>query len=94
MTKLKKIGVLFSAKLQAIQMTFVGLIAGILYAGLGAIYDAFTGALGLGTALACFAIIGMPFIFALFGFLGGAIGAVFYNMVARRFGGIKMEFEQ
>lgn len=52
MATLESIGVLFSAKLQAIVMAGVGLVAGILYAGLGAIYDVFKGQLGFGTALA------------------------------------------
>jgi hypothetical protein len=94
MAKLRKLGVLFSAKLQAIQMAFVGLIAGILYAFGGAIYELLTGTLNSGTALAFLALIGMPIIFAIFGFMAGAIGAVLYNLVARWFGGIEMDFEQ
>ena len=94
MAKLKRLGVLFSAKLQAIVMGIVGLIAGILYAFGGFFYELFTGTLNLGTALAFFALIGMPLLFSLFGFLAGAVGAVLYNLVARWFGGIEMDFEQ
>jgi hypothetical protein len=94
MAKLRRLGVLFSAKLQAIQMAFVGLIAGILYAFGGAMYELLTGTLNSGTALAFLALIGMPIIFAIFGFMAGAIGAVLYNLVARWFGGIEMDFEQ
>ena len=94
MAKLKRLGVLFSAKLQAIVMGIVGLIAGILYAFGGFFYELFTGTLNSGTALAFFALIGMPLLFSLFGFIAGAVGAVLYNLVVRWFGGIEMDFEQ
>jgi hypothetical protein len=95
MAKLKKIGVLFLAKLQAVIMAFVGLIAGILYSFGGAIYDVLTtGSVNSGTALAFLALIGMPIVSATFGFIVGAIGAFLYNSVAGWFGGIEMDFEQ
>jgi len=49
--------------------------------------------LNTGTVLAFGALIGMPIAFATFGFVSGAIGASFYNLVAKRFGGIEMDFE-
>ena len=94
MAKLKRIGVVFSAKLQGIVMAVAGLIAGILYAFGGAIYELFTGTLNSGTALAFFALIGMPLLFGLAGCVAGAIGALFYNFVAKWFGGIEIDLEQ
>jgi hypothetical protein len=94
MAKLKRLGVLFSAKLQAILMAFVGLIAGMLYAFGGAIYELLTGTLNSGTALAFFALIGMPIVFAIFGFVAGAIGAFLYNFAAKWVGGIEVDLEQ
>ena len=94
MAKLKRLGVLFSAKLQATVMAVVGLIAGILYAFGGFFYELFTGTLNSGTALAFFALIGMPLSFAVCGFIAGAIGAVLYNLVVRLIGGIEMDFDQ
>ncbi|MFH1763627.1 MAG: hypothetical protein ABIF09_05475 [Gemmatimonadota bacterium] len=93
MAKLKRLGVLFSAKLQATLMAFIGLIAGILYAFGGAIYELFTGSLNSGTALAFFALIGMPLIFAAFGFMAGAVGAFLYNQLAKWVGGLEMDFD-
>ncbi|MDH3197720.1 MAG: hypothetical protein OEO21_05715 [Candidatus Krumholzibacteria bacterium] len=88
MAQLKRIGVLSSAKLQAILMAYVGLIAGILYSFGGAIYDVVTtGSVNWGTALAFFALIGMPIVFATFGFMTGVIGASLNNLVARWVGG-------
>ena len=82
------------AKLQAIIMAFAGLIAGILYSFGGFVYEAVTGSLNSGTALAFLALIGMPITFATFGFIAGAIGAFLYNLVAGWFGGIEIDFEQ
>jgi hypothetical protein len=93
MARLKRLGVLFLAKLQALVMAFVGLIAGILYAFGGAIYELLTGTLNSGTALAFGALIGMPIVFGAFGFIAGAIGAVLYNLVAGWVGGIETDFE-
>ena len=94
MAKLMRLGVLFSAKLQAIVMALVGLIAGILYAFGGLIYELLTGTVNSGTALAFFALIGMPIVFAISGLIAGAVGALLYNLVARWVGGIEMDFDQ
>ena len=94
MAKLKKVGVLFLAKLLTIIMVFIGIIAGTLYAVGGAIYDVLTtNSVHLGTALAFLALLGMPIIFGLVGFLAGVIGALIYNIVARWFGGIELEID-
>ena len=71
-------------------MAFIGLVAGILYSFGGAIYDVLTTvSVNLGTALAFLALIGMPIVFAVFGFIAGAIGAPICNFVAGWFGGIE-----
>ena len=76
-------------------MSFVGLIAGILYSFGGAIYDLLTsGTVNWGTALAFLALIGMPILFATFGFLVGLIEAYLYNLFASCIGGIELEIEQ
>ena len=94
MTRLKRIGVSFSAILVGIMMSFMGLIAGILYAFGGFFLELFTATLNTGTALAFGALIGMPVIFGLFGLVAGAIGAILYNVAARRLGGIEADFEE
>ncbi len=70
MAKVKKNRLFSIAKLQAVIMAIVGLIAGILYSVGGAIYDvlvsigwitsASTPGVGYGTALAFLALVGMP----------------------------------
>jgi len=106
MAKLKKIGVVSSSKLLAVLMAFIGLIAGIFYSFGGLIIDALvtigwisssaasTSGLGFGTVLAFGALIGMPIIFAIPGFISGAIGAFLYNLVAGWIGGIEIDLEQ
>ena len=94
MARLKRLGLLSGAKLQAMLMGLLGLIAGILYSFGGAIYELFTGTLNSGTALAFLALIGMPIIFAAFGFVVGLIGTLFFNAVAKRVGGVKVDLEQ
>ncbi|NQS91274.1 MAG: hypothetical protein HQ574_02610 [Chloroflexi bacterium] len=105
MTKVKKLGVVSFAKLQAVMMGMAGLIAGILYSFGGLMIDilvsigwvssasASTPGLSFGTVLAFGALIGMPVIFAAFGFGAGLIEAILFNVFARWFGGIELDFE-
>ena len=95
MAKLKKIRIFSLAKLQSILFSYVGLLCGILYSFGGFIYDlAITGSLNLGTALAFFALIGMPLLFASLGFVAGLILAVLYNLFSGWFGGVDIDLAQ
>ena len=90
-------------------MGVVGMAAGILYAFGGALYDALvtlgwvasaeagswsTPGLGWGTVLAFGALIGMPVMFAVAGLAAGAVGALLYNIVARRVGGVVLHLDR
>jgi hypothetical protein len=104
MAKVKKIGILSFAKLHTILGALIGLILGILYSFGGLLIDTLvtigwitsqeTPGLSYGTVLAFGALIGMPIIFAAFGFIVGLIGALIYNLFARLFGGMEINFEQ
>ncbi len=106
MAKVKKLGLFSFAIFQALVMAIVGLIAGILYSFGGLIIDALvsigwvssasasTLGLGFGTVLAFGALIGMPIIFGAFGFFVGLIEAFLYNLFARWFGGIRIDFQE
>jgi len=94
MTKVKKIKVFQYARLQACITGFTGLIIGILYAGIGAIYDIQTNALGSGTALALLAIPIMPLYFMVLGFLGGILGVPLFNLTSKWFGGININIKK
>lgn len=96
MVVLKRLGVLSVAKLQALTMAVFGLLIGLIYAFIGIIASAIGGgaeaALGIGLSL--LAIIFVPIIYGIFGFIVGAIGAFVYNLFAGWVGGIEMEFSQ
>ncbi len=104
MAKVKKIEVLSFTKLHTVLGALIGLILGILYSFGGLLIDTLvtlgwitsqeTPGLSYGTVLAFGALIGMPIIFALFGLIIGFIEALLYNLFARWFGGIKINFKQ
>ncbi|QDU41385.1 hypothetical protein Mal4_57520 [Maioricimonas rarisocia] len=58
---------------------FVGLALGLLYSFGGLIHDLLTVGLNAGTALAFLALVGMPLIFAVPGFLGGLLVSLFHG---------------
>jgi len=93
MAKINKLGVFSFAKFQAVLLALLGLLAGIIYSFGGLIYDLLTIGLNWGTALAFLALIGMPVIFAIFGFVAGIVEAILYNIFVDWFGGIEMDFE-
>jgi hypothetical protein len=94
MKKPKIINTLHFAKIHAVVLGFLGLIAGILYSFGGFIIDALvsigwissssasTPGLSLGTLLAFQALIGMPILFAIFGFFAGALIAHLHNLIS------------
>ncbi len=89
MKVIKKIGVLSFAKIEAVLMAIVGLAYGIIFAvfGGGALTEA--GAIGAGYGV--LGIIILPIMYAVMGFVLGAVGAYLYNLVAKRIGGIEIE---
>ena len=89
MAKLQYIGVLFTAKLAALSMGVLGLVAGIFYSFGGFFFELFTGSLNEGTALAFLALLGMPLLFAASGFVAGAVVAIIYNLASRL--GVRIE---
>jgi len=93
MAKLKRLGLFFFAKLQAIMLGMIGLATGIVYSFGGAVYDmSTTGSVNQGTALAFLALLGIPILFACIGFAIGLIEALVYNLFAKWVGGIESQF--
>lgn len=99
MAQLKRFGVMSVAKLYAILMAVFGFVVGLFVAILtfiaGIVNSAAFGfdsaALSFGFGLA--SIIIFPIIYAILGFVCGAIMAFLYNIVAGKIGGIEMDFE-
>lgn len=109
MPVLRSIGVVSTVKMSTAVMAMVGLVAGVLYSFGGALFDALvtlgwvtpaesgtwsTPGLSWGTVLAFGALIGMPLIFAATGLVAGTAGAIIYNLVARKIGGIELRLDR
>lgn len=88
----KKLSVITVAKFQAVLAAYLGLFAGIIYSFGGLIYDLFTTGLNWGTLMAFGALIGMPLVFGALGAVLGVVEAILFNIFARWFGGIDIDF--
>ena len=93
---LVKLDVMSIAKIYAVGGAIVGFVMGVLVAGIGLVASPFVSSLGAGFAvgIGLLSIIILPALYALTGFVGGAIGAFLYNVIARLVGGVKMEFDK
>jgi len=92
MAKINKIKILAFAVFQAFLVSLIGVVAGILYSFGGLLYDIFTIGLNTGTALAFLALIGMPILFGLFGFIAGVVEAILYIIIVKLFSGLEIDF--
>ncbi|MCP4882156.1 MAG: hypothetical protein GY908_00045 [Flavobacteriales bacterium] len=104
MKHLKKINILRFAIFQAVLIALIGIICGILYSFGGFFIDLFvslgfftpqsmsTPGLSFGTVLAFGALIGIPIIFAITGFLLGIVEAILYNLFTALFGSLNIDF--
>lgn len=101
--RIRKLGVLSVAKIYAVMLLVISLLISIPY-GLFIIIFSLTGATTLGgqngfalggggVVLGLVVMIGLPIFYSLAGFVGGAIGALIYNLFAGLVGGIEIEVE-
>lgn len=101
--KIRRLGVLSVAKMYAVIMLVVSLLIAIPY-GLFIIIFSLIGAGGAGgdaalaiggggVVMGLVVMIALPVTYALMGFIGGAIGALLYNLFAGIVGGIEIEVE-
>lgn len=100
--RIRKIGVLSVAKLQAVMALVISLLISIPYGLIIMIFGA--AALGTGESGGMLAgggailvgiliMIGLPVLYTVIGFIVGAIGALLYNLFAGIIGGIEIEVE-
>jgi len=100
MIVLKRIGVLSLALTWGIIFAVLGLIMGIFTFLMGTVSMSAIPIQGTGmgimagTTLGAFVIVLAPIIGFIEGFIGGAIGAWLYNLVAKWTGGVKLEFTE
>ncbi|WP_411894422.1 hypothetical protein [Winogradskyella sp. A2] len=103
MEKIKKIGVFSFAKFQAFMGLLIGLVFGVIYSIGGLIIDSLvtlewitsneTPGLSYGTVLAFGALIGMPLIGVIAGYIFGIIQAFLFNLSSKWYGGINLNTE-
>lgn len=97
--RVTRIGVLSAAKMYAVLMGFFGLIFGAILAlvsllGAGVAATSDDGASALAFGLGIGAVIALPIMYGLLGFISGLIGAWIYNVVAGLVGGLEIELSQ
>ncbi len=100
--RIKKLGILSVAKMYAAIMLVVSLIISIPYglfimifgvAAMGSGAKEGLAAGGGAIIIGLLVMIGLPIMYSIFGFIGGAIGAILYNVFAGFVGGIEVEVE-
>ncbi len=94
---LQRIGVLSCAKVLGATYAGVGLILGFFFSLIGVFQATFLGGTDLGNGAAAFgflfgvgAIVILPIVYGLMGFISGALGAFIYNLVAGVVGGMEL----
>ncbi len=93
MAQLKRFGVMSVARLYAVLMAVAGFIVGLFMAIISLISGMAANSAVLGFGLGLASIIVFPIIYAVLGFVCGAIGAFLYNVIAGKIGGIEIDFE-
>lgn len=96
MKTLKKIGSFSLAKVLGIFMAVVGLIVGLVFAGIfitAGISHYKNTTLGAGIILGILFLILAPVLYGIIGFIAGALSALVYNLLARLVGGIGITIE-
>lgn len=99
----RRVGVFSVAKIQALLLFIIGLFIGVVYGLMFMIFGAALSTLapqsdqavsGIGSVVGGLLImVVVPILYAILGFIGGAIGALVYNLAAGVVGGIKLELE-
>lgn len=92
MKEIKEIGIMSLAKMQALLMGIIGVLAGIIYLLIGVIMAAVSGEPMMAFIFLMIGIF-MPVGYAAMGFLMGALMSWIYNILAKKIGGIQIELK-
>lgn len=95
MQRIMRIGPLSLAKIQGVMFLVIGLIFGVLYGVIMGVAGAVTMAAGeeegaMFLILGAVSLFGFPILYAVMGFLMGALMAWAYNLAARHIGGLEV----
>jgi len=94
---IRRVGPLSAGKVLGVMYVGFGLLAGAIVSLLSVVGAVFAGASDEGIAGVIFgvgAIIILPVFYGILGFVGGALGALFYNAVSSVVGGIEVDLQQ
>lgn len=101
--RIRKLGILSVAKIYAVMMLVMSLLISIPYGLIIIVYSLFGAGLvggdaalaigGGGVVIGILVMIGLPILYGIIGFIGGAISALVYNLFAGIVGGIEIEVE-
>jgi hypothetical protein len=91
MVVLKRIGILSLAKLEAILMAIFGLIMGLFYAIFSSLLNSAEFTTETVIDFGWWGVLIFPIFYGIMGFVTGIVGALFYNLVAKWVGGVKLE---
>ena len=96
--ELKRIDILSVAKVYAVLAAIFGFIEGLFIAAFPRVATQTVSVMGIKmtgvSTLGPLAIIAVPVLSVIIGFIAGAIGAFLYNVVAGWVGGVELEFEK
>ena len=101
--RIKKLGVLSVAKIEAVILFVISLLISIPYGLIVIVYSLVGGSvlggnagLGVGAGgvvIGLLIMVGLPIIYGIIGFVGGCIAALLYNLFSTWVGGIEIEVE-
>ena len=92
--KLRRIGVLQMAKFQSVFMAFMGLISGLLVWAYSAVMTTSESSGGVFASMGFFAIIILPVVYAIIGFVSGIVATAIMNLMMKIVGGLELRFEE
>ncbi|TLY49622.1 MAG: hypothetical protein E6K53_13135 [Gammaproteobacteria bacterium] len=90
---IKSVNVLKLGIFQGAMMAAFGLIAGLFFLFFGSMLGSMSNHGGLGFIGGIGALIFLPIMYGIFGFIAGVISAFLYNLIAGVVGGIEIETE-
>ena len=97
---LKRVGVWSAAKIAGVVYASLGLLGGLIFAGISLLGFGFASAAQnsdvpawLGPVFGVGAIVVLPIIYGVMGLIGGAIAAALYNLFSGMVGGVELDLQ-
>ncbi|MEK6937362.1 MAG: hypothetical protein AABW58_04805 [Nanoarchaeota archaeon] len=91
---LKKIGVMSLAKVYGSLMAVTGFLLGLFLALFSILIPNVSGTGSFYGPMGVWAVIWLPIFYGLLGFVAGAFSAGVYNLIAKRVGGLELDFDK